>query len=249
MSRLRKYGWLILIPLLPIVLNYLLPLANWSKIGGSNSLVVWLEFWASYGNALIVSVVTLFVLKRQIETNTEENNKNRKSANCQFLYIQKKQDYKELITILIKYVQLYNLSYIEQCAKEDLINPQTCSIKFKELKKEAHYVWLQLSLFNNMDNEASSFIDSQKRNYNKLNELIDLFIFLNGIGLYNFCSKDKDVIKQAIAKYPKLENCAGEKNPIESIIKDYNSIQEADIEYQINQYLLSVEAKLNDILK
>lgn len=79
-SFLQKY-WvyvvIILILIIPPILNWLLPKWNFSNIGGKDSLVVWLNFMASYINSLIFCAVTIIVLYKQIKSNDAQNKANR----------------------------------------------------------------------------------------------------------------------------------------------------------------------------
>ena len=76
---LKEYWWLIIIPFVPVALNFLLPLGHWSKIGGENSTSIWLSFWASFSNSLIYCFVTFWVLRRQIKNDAKQNDLNRTS--------------------------------------------------------------------------------------------------------------------------------------------------------------------------
>ena len=70
---------ILIILIIPPLLNWLLPKWNFSNIGGDNSVVVWLNFLASYINSLIFCAVTIIVLYKQIKSNDIQNEVNRES--------------------------------------------------------------------------------------------------------------------------------------------------------------------------
>jgi hypothetical protein len=247
MIRFIKKYWKLcsLILFLPIGLNYLLPIAQLSHIGGENSEVVWLNFWASYGNAIIVSIVTLFVLHKQIETNATENKNNRISADNKFTILQQKQNYKEFLDIAIKYIQLYDLKHIEYCAYENRYNCEKSIFILGELKKRMHYVWLQLSLNCKIDTDSYiSFINVQQANYIKLTELIEKLIYLTNIGFWNVVKVDAEMQSKVFERYPGLEYM--EPLSIENIINEYQFINETSIEEQVKVSIKKIESELNN---
>ena len=75
---LKKYWyWVLLILLAPIAINFILLIPVFLPIAGDDK--TWLAFWGSYSSALITSMITLFVLYRQLMQNQKENEENRKT--------------------------------------------------------------------------------------------------------------------------------------------------------------------------
>jgi len=71
---LKEYWWAILIRLgAPVLLNFIIFIPAFSPIvGGSPD---WLSFYGSYIGLVIASLITLYVLYKQLQHNHEDNKK------------------------------------------------------------------------------------------------------------------------------------------------------------------------------
>ena len=68
---LKEYWWAILIRLgAPVLLNFIIFI-----VGGSSD---WLSFYGSYIGLVIASLITLYVLYKQLQHNHEDNEKTRR---------------------------------------------------------------------------------------------------------------------------------------------------------------------------
>ena len=74
---LKEYWWAILIRLgAPVLLNFIIFIPAFSPIvGGSPD---WLSFYGSYIGLVIASLITLYVLYKQLQHNHEDNEKTRR---------------------------------------------------------------------------------------------------------------------------------------------------------------------------
>ncbi|MDE7438669.1 MAG: hypothetical protein K2M93_09325, partial [Muribaculaceae bacterium] len=99
---IKKFWWIFLLPFIPVALNYLLPLGNYSKIGGANSLEIWLNFWATFINTLIFCGITIFVLYKQIQSNSNESKINRRQLKYQ-IELSKYHNFTQISENFIKY--------------------------------------------------------------------------------------------------------------------------------------------------
>lgn len=74
---LKEYWWVILIRLgAPVLLNFIIFIPAFSPIVGGSS--DWLSFYGSYIGLVIASLITLYVLYKQLQHNHEDNEKTRR---------------------------------------------------------------------------------------------------------------------------------------------------------------------------
>ena len=74
---LKEYWWAILIRLgAPVLLNFIIFIPAFSQIVGGSS--DWLSFYARYIGLVIASLITLYVLYKQLQHNHEDNEKTRR---------------------------------------------------------------------------------------------------------------------------------------------------------------------------
>lgn len=194
----KRYWPLILIPFVPVALNYLLPIANWSRIGGDDSLQVWLSFWASFSNSLIYCLITFWVLYRQIKNDTEQNTLNRSSnekenyLNRQENVYQNKQNREislnsirynsqlsqlnGIIPICSEYVLLYDISDIKKLKRPWLSSKYSKEYCLNFLNEKINHIkktWYRFLLsVQSCDNIDISFIETQKNHINRLYNML-----------------------------------------------------------------------------
>lgn len=169
----KKLYWLLLVPILPIILNYTLPLGSFSKIGGDNSLSVWLNFWATFSNTLIYSGITIFVLYKQIRSNAIENMLNRQQLKYQILQSQ----YLNLSSESERFVRFFNGSVSNNTFMSWLDGSRSykdCQDKVIALQSELLSSWFKLSQL--IPIQDSSFREQQEKNMKKLLQLYDFYI-------------------------------------------------------------------------
>lgn len=99
--------------LVPLALYFLIAMpCGFDAVGGENAPTVWLGFWGGYMGAMISAAVAFFILRKQLEQNHEENEKNRQ---LQINVIKYEQQQKELLNLklaLMNYIQSFKMSEI-----------------------------------------------------------------------------------------------------------------------------------------
>lgn len=112
-----KYKWIIiigllLVPLLPIALNYILLIPiNAPILEDSNG---WLAFWGCYLGALISSAIAFTILFIQRKDNHQENRNNRQLELNILAYQQQCQWLAELRKAMADYINLYNENELKE---------------------------------------------------------------------------------------------------------------------------------------
>lgn len=121
---LKAYWWAILIILaVPILLNFIVLIPAFLPIVGGS--VEWLSFHGSYIGSVIASLITLYVLYKQLQHNHEENEKtrrenqvvNEKNRQLQLdllKYEQEKQWLQEMRTACVNNVCSYNNNDVQE---------------------------------------------------------------------------------------------------------------------------------------
>lgn len=191
---LNNYWWLLLIPFVPVALNYLLPLGHFSKIGGVDSPSIWLSFWASFSNSLIYCFVTFWVLSRQIQNDIKQNDLNR-SANKKENAINRSDNFTQnnlnralslntikyntqlsqltnLIPICSEYISLFDISeikYLKRAWRDREYSKEYCQKYLKERVQNAKDVTYRFILYlHASDSIEASFINTQKNHIERL---------------------------------------------------------------------------------
>lgn len=159
---LKKYWyWVLLILLAPIAINFILLIPVFLPIAGDDK--TWLAFWGSYSSALITSMITLFVLYRQLMQNQKENEENRKTN--------KEENEKN------RQLQINAIEYQTQI---QWINNLKAIVR--EVYNAFNVIWLnEIYLIFESTNDANNYTNSElvkdkiKQLYNKLNVTTDNF--------------------------------------------------------------------------
>ncbi len=191
---LKEYWWLIIIPFVPVALNFLLPLGHWSKIGGENSTSIWLSFWASFSNSLIYCFVTFWVLRRQIKNDAKQNDLNRTSNENEnalnrndnitqnnlnreitlntIKYNTQLSQLTNLIPVCSEYISLFDISeikYLKRAWRAHEYSQEYCQKYLKERVQKSKDVTYRFILYlQACDSIKVSFIDTQKNHIGRL---------------------------------------------------------------------------------
>lgn len=112
---LKAYWWAILMVLIaPVLLNFIIMIPAFSPIIGKDT--DWLSFHGSYIGSLIASLITLYVLYKQLQNNHQENETNRQLQLNILKYEQEKQWLQEMRTVCINNICSYsNNDVMEIC--------------------------------------------------------------------------------------------------------------------------------------
>ena len=272
---LKKFWWVGLIPLIPIALNFLLPIANWSLIGGENSLTVWLSFWSSFSNSLIYCCVTFLVLYRQIKNDTRQNSLNRKSnerenqLNRQDNITQNEQNREinlktiqyntqlsqlsNIIPICAEYVSQFDLSDIKILKREWHSNIRTkeyCLNILSDRNNRAKNIFYRYLLcLQSCDNIDESFINNQKNHIHRFFELLSILKLYFCCDIYDFRSEEERV--NIIDKLNK--NDLGivflmGNDPYFQIEYEFSEIGLYSIQMEIEYFIANQKEKISKIL-
>lgn len=160
---IKKYWYLIaLVIIIPILLNYTLPLSFVGNIiGGDNSTEVWLNFFSSYFGSVISTVVAFYVLY--------------KNRNDNFNIIKYQNEYSNLqdrIKELISYINIYNFNNIKLIYNDWRLEKKETEELKKEIKILMDNAFISFETFSlnypkRYFNEKPFFI-KQKNNYSSL---------------------------------------------------------------------------------
>ena len=138
---LKTYWWAILMVLIaPVSLNFIILMPAFSSIVGTET--DWLSFHGSYIGSVIASLITLYVLYKQLQHNHEENEKtrqenqtvNEKNRQLQLdilKYEQEKQWLQELKIACLDYIVSYNPNDLIEIGNIMCIDPDPVNIKEK----------------------------------------------------------------------------------------------------------------------
>ncbi len=239
--------WLlvIFIPLLPILLNYILPLGNMSNIGGKDSLAVWLNFWATFSNTLIYSILTLYILYRQIQSNK-----------IQLDWQTKHSQYQSLLSATDTFLQFFDGKITNKIFSSWLDGTKTnreCQNEMFDLRSSFISAWLKISLLLPIEDEQ--FRTTQKANMVRLCELFDLYIELfqvKGTGILWVEKLPDDEYNQCF-KY--IHNIFPSINILHDVVFEHIKFldERKDIQYnhiciQFSDYLTTKREELNNII-
>lgn len=247
----KKYYWIVLLglPLIPIMLNYFLPLGNMSNIGGDDSLVVWLNFWATFSNTLIYSMVTLFVLYKQLKSNENENRLNRLLISRQIA----DNNYVLIADASNDFIRLFDGTTILKVYMNWLqgsISENECQNIVYDMTSQLNNSWHKLNLL--IAPEDEEFRKTQEKNMHRLAVLFNYYINLfqvRGDGLLDYhklTDNEYDNIYKYLKKmFPKIEIL--HDVPFEHIdfIKKFEDIRFDIIANQFRNYLNDKKPKQN----
>lgn len=256
MQIFKNYWWLIFIPLIPVALNFFLPMGHWSRIGGEDSPILWLSFWASFSNSLIYCFVTFWVLYRQIKSdsnqndlnrasnkkenilnrndNAEQNNLNREITLSTIKYNTQLSQLSNLIPICAEYIALFDLTeikYLERAWRDHVYSKEYYQKYLKDWINNAKKVSYRFILYlQASDSVDTSFIDRQKNHIARLFNMLSIIRKYFSVEVADFSTPD------GLSKIIKLLN----KNDLDIIFNE-----ESDFFWQI-EYEFS-ELGLNSI--
>lgn len=248
---IKKFWWLLLLPFIPVVLNYLLPLGNYSNIGGEESLVIWLEFWGTFVNTLIFCATTIFVLLKQIDNNKEENNLNRTMINRQ-IELSKYMCFLEVSEIYVncfdktELFNLYNLWRTDREFHRDLQK------KVSDLISKLDLAWYKLSQL--IPTEEKAFKIQQEFNMKTLRKLLNFFwdlFHIRGTGIYNkgklTPTEYQHDLEWMQILFPKIDDLIEVPEYLSDRLEEFKEIQYKKIVNQFCDYLSYRKEKLDNL--
>lgn len=237
---LKAYWWVILIILIvPILLNFIIMIPAFSSIVGSDR--DWLSFHGSYIGSVIASLITLYVLYKQLQHNHEENEntrhenqtlneKNRQLQLKILRYEQEKRWLQEMRMACENNIFSYNHNDVKEICNSFRFSPELNVIlpKIKALMDRLAQTDTAVGFLmpmTNMDKSSTNFNTYKNSAYESYRQIIkDLQT------LANFINNDYQTIQTKLST-PKFELSPEVKQSVEtkiitprlSNIKDINT--------------------------
>lgn len=265
MENRKKIGKLIisiiLILCFPILLNWLLRISITSVIGGMDSDIVWLGFWANYGGAILGGLISLYILEKTIYYNKLESQKDRNYNLNRFLYEQKKSDLDKETERLTLYLQIYdfnrlkfvyNLRLKEKAGTNESLHMlgNVYSLAFERFNQFSVY-------YTDEEISSNSFLRQQGENYLSLIRLLDDFQILISINPDNWNNKDLQInniqwyVREKGLKEHKLRKVVDRKfvnkfNLLDDLFGEYDDICQEKILTQIRDYINQKKIKIEN---
>lgn len=235
-SIIKKYWYLIVFVLvIPILLNYMLPLSFTSNIiGGDNSTEIWLGFFGSYIGSIIGAVVTFIVLYFTIKSNERENNKMRRSSE-----LEKKQ------LISVEYIYSYNIDEIRKILYKWYNNTEILNdlrLDLKVIRNQHNKSWYNLRIVCDVND---NYYCQQEKNHQHFIDLLDKIEFMLSLQSYyvKYPVKEYDDQVKLTNKYPELKDFEKDRF-IEIVFEPYLSICTEKIYSQTREYLTLLQNKI-----
>lgn len=245
----------------PILLNYLLSFSITSVIGGSNSEVVWLGFWANYGGAILGGLISLYILNATINHNKKENRTDRNYNHDKFLFEQQKSELEKEIERFNLYLQIfdqnklrfiYNYRISEKGGRKESLH------MLGELYSFVLERFNQFSIFYT-DKEflSNPFLKQQGDNYVTLVYLLDdLQILLNlSPDHWSNCDLQQQEIRRIINEknipIHRLDNIFSKPNMVahkvmDALLTEYSEITQVKVLSQIRAYINEKRDSINE---
>lgn len=263
-----KYKWIIiigllLVPLLPIALNYILLIpTNASILGESNG---WLAFWGCYIGAIISSTIAFVILFIQRKDNHQENKNNRQLQLNILLYQQQCQWLAELRKALADYVNIYRETELKEIII--LIKFGNIDIVFPKIKNLYDYLckadsMVALIYAENVQNKnKNNYTDSFSKSHMRLSSMVSdlqllamMFCYrvsvLNTLADADFQKRASDELKRLLQQQSK--NTILDYNQISIIANSVIQPLPAIFEEVRNTAFICIheeKARINSILK
>lgn len=172
---LKAYWWAILIVLFaPVLLNFIILIPAFSPVVGKDT--DWLSFHGSYIGSVIASLITLYVLYKQLQHNHEENERtrrdnqaiNEKNRQLQLnilKYEQQRQWLLESKTSLINNVHAYNHNDVREVCHAIMFHheKEDISSKIKALIDRIDQCDMAVRLLISIDDKNSQDFNSIRR--------------------------------------------------------------------------------------
>lgn len=224
---LKAYWWAILMVLIaPVLLNFIILMPAFSPIVGKDT--DWLSFHGSYIGSVIASLITLYVLYKQLQNNHEENEKtrrdnqaiNEKNRQLQLdilKYEQEKQWLQEIRTACLNNIYSYNHNDVLEVCNSLHFYPETKYImpKIKILLDrltQTDSVVGFLMPRTNIDKSSTNFNNHRQTAYASYKRII------NDIQtLANFINYDYEKIRLML-RMPDFELSSDVKKSVETMI-------------------------------
>lgn len=259
MRMLKKIIIALIIVCFPILLNCLLRIPITNVIGGSESDVIWLNFWADYGGAILGGFISLYILYATIEHNKKESKEDRDYNHNKFLFEQQKNDLEKEIERLTLFLQvfdhnklkfIYNYRLKEKGTNESLhMLGDMYSLAFDRFH--------QFSIYYTDDAFSSSpFLMQQGENYISLIHLFDDLQILISLNPDNWTNKElqidyiKRIAKEKNITIHRLWNILNKHNIaahqiVEALLKEYCEISQVEVLSQIREYINERRVNIN----
>lgn len=269
------YIVIFIVIIIPPLLNWLLPKWSFSNIGGEDSIVVWLDFLASYINSLIFCAVTIIVLYKQIQSNDSQNKENRdanklenelnrKSNETQneqnreltlrsIKYDSRLSALASLRPILSEYIALFDLDEIiimkKRWQSSKLSGSEICEY-IKNRIETTKKIWYSLSLELTALPESESYFSNQDAHYKRLLELFSTLICFFKLDESDYNSLERrDKIRQSLNEQSYLYPFFQEKNnPFHDIMCEYSDICINSIYLEAQFFYKAYKEKLEQII-
>lgn len=243
---LKAYWWAIVIILLaPVLLNFIILIPAFLPIAGDSE--EWLSFHGGYIGSVIASLITLYVLYKQLQHSHAENEKTRQKnetvnkTNRQLQlnilkYEQSRQWLTELKVRLTDYYTAFSLHDVRNLGDLILVNPSDVNVTthkqyIQELIKKI-LIKMEAAdfakgiLFFKMDNTELGYLDAFKSFTIELYSLLeDLDWFSQSVCFYNgSATLNQDMYERETEKYRSSEENLhkGTCQKIWSIIESFN---------------------------
>lgn len=205
---LKAYWWAILIILVvPILLNFIVLIPAFLPIVGDS--VDWLSFHGSYIGSVIASLITLYVLYKQLQHNHEENEKtrqenqtvNEKNRQLQLnilKYEQSRQWLTELKVKLTDYYTAFSLHDVRNLGDLILADPANVTVHKKYIQDVIKQILIKMEaadfakgiLFFKMDETEKRYVAQLKSLTTELYSLLeDLDWFAQSVCFYTGSAK------------------------------------------------------------
>lgn len=189
---LKAYWWAILMVLIaPVLLNFIILIPAFSPVVGGS--LDWLSFHGSYIGSVIASLITLYVLYKQLQQNERTrqenqtvNEKNRQLQLNILKYEQEKQWLQEMRSACINNINSYNVNDIREICNAFLFHDyEYISPKIKDVIDKLDYTDTTIcSMLPIADDECTHTFDEQRQRAYKeymlmIQDIGILAIFLN----------------------------------------------------------------------
>lgn len=252
MKIVKIIGTILSIVCIPILLNYLLRIPITTVIGGFNSDVVWLNFWANYGGAILGGFISLYILRATITHNKQENKEERNYNHNRFLYEQQKIDLDKETERLNLFLQLFDqnkLKFIYNVRLEEKGRSNESLHMLGNFYSLAFERFHQFSIYyTNEEFSSNPFLIQQEENYVSLMHLLDDLQILLSVNPENWSHKElqEQNINRAV-KYKNIpihrlmnilnKSIITKGEIIDDLLVEYKEIGILKVQSQIREYI------------
>lgn len=262
----------IIVLIFPLFLNYFLqcpsPFVN--IIGEEQAPSKWLDFWASYGGALVSSSISLYILYSTLEQNKNENDENRKlieknriEDNKRFEYIQRKKELDDLIQLFIIYIGMFSNNILVEVYNKWLYGNKKEEREqlIKNLYDDIFHVFEKISFyFPTKDFKTDTFLINLSNDYKERLSLYDDVQALincdnrfwnNKFEIIRKIESNIDINKKISAKFKNVLLDKNIKNDdiFTELLSQYDNISQKVVESRIRSFIDYRKSEIEKILK